>query len=166
MHFSLFILSFNNIFVGSFGKVLFFAGRGKGHFHIKFIAKTAKLIGHLCKGVIVAAADFKGGVYKNMAYVIVARNKSGKEAIKRIEIGNIIFVDVDKANLVSKVKAKSVAAFDCYNAAAGGFYRFFNAVNKVFGFAGAFKAKDKFNQFYVSLCSLLSLRERSLTEVS
>ena len=154
-----------DVFVYSFGKIFFFAGSGKSHLYIEFIAKAAKLVGHFCKCVIVAAADFKGGVNKDVAYVIVACNKAGKEAIKRVKVRNVIFVNVNKANLVRKVKAKGVAAFDCYHAAAGGFYRFFNAVDKEFGFAGAFKAKYKFDHFYVSLCSLLSLRERSLTEV-
>jgi len=126
---------------------------------------AAELVGHLCKSVVVTAADFEGGVNKDVADVVVACNQAGKETIKRVEVGNIIFVDVDKTDFVRKVEAKGVAAFDCYNAAAGGFFSFFDAVDKEFGFAGAFKAKDKFDHFYVSLCSLLSLRERSLTEV-
>ena len=63
------------------------------------------------------------------------------------------------------VKAKSCAAFDCYNAAVAGLYCFVDVVDEVFGFAGAFEAKDKFDHSNVSLCSnVLSLRERSLTE--
>ena len=41
----------------------------------------------------------------------------------------------------------------------------YDVVDEVFGFAGAFEAKDKFDHSNVSLCSnVLSLRERSLTE--
>ena len=129
----------------SFGKIFFFAGSGEGHGDVGFVAKSLEFVGHFCECIVIAAADFEGCVNKDVADIVVACDKAGKESIEGIEIGNIIFVDIDETYVMAYVETKGCAAFDCYYAAVAGFYCFVDAVDEVFGLAGAFKAKDKFD---------------------
>ena len=125
--------------MGSFGKILFFAGSGEGHGDVGIIAKSFEFIGHFCECIIVTAADFEGCINKDVADIVVACDKAGKETVERVEIGNIVFIDIDKTNIVAEVKTKGCASFNGYYAAVAGFYCFVDAVDEIFGFAGAFE---------------------------
>ena len=140
--------------MNALGKILFFAGCGKGHADIVILTESFKFIGHFCKSVVIASADFEGGVHENIADVIVTRSKTGKEAIECVEVGNIVLVDVDETYAVVNVIAEVLSSFDGDDSAAAVFNRIIDAVHKEFRFAGAFKSDYKFDHFNVSLCSL------------
>ena len=149
----------------SFRKIFFFAGCGEGHGNVGIVAKSLEFVGHFCECIVVTAANFESCVNKDVADVVVACDKAGKESIEGIEIGNIIFIDIDETYVMAYIETKSCTAFDCYYATFAGFNSFFNVVDEVFGFAGALRPRiSLIIVMSPSVQNVLSLRERSLTE--
>lgn len=128
-------LSFDDVFADALRKVFGVAGSGENDIAVKVVAKSLELINHFCKSVVIASADFEGGVNKDVAYIVVAGKKSRKEAIERVEVRDVVFVDVDKADTVVNVETKSLPSLNCNYAALAAINSFFNAVDEKFGFS-------------------------------
>ena len=127
----------------SVGKLIHIARDGENKLGIGLLRNNRDSVEEMNESLIIAAADFKCCVDKNVGNVVVCGAYTAHEGVKLIKAVDSVNVGVYKTYAVAYIKGQLLLLFDADNIAGTGGCSLIYPVNKLLGFSCTFAADYK-----------------------